>query len=409
MKKVIAIVLGAALFAGAFSFHGAFLLDGPVMPNSSASAGMAGLRVLPPEESSAGLWAPACISRGGLKISAGLGLAGMREERSLPLFDSFDERVGWTPYAATSQTYPLYGIWLSYGLSGEWMPAFSAGYSQVFDANYTYREQVRLKDPPDRLLGTWSMDSEGALAGPTVAIREDVLGYGSVGLSATLLSGTIEMHRSPAAQDSVVNNAEPWEAAFLADTAYSAELSGTMISLSAVATPSDRWQIGLRWTPEVNLGESLYPDLLPGRVGLGVGYLPPGFVASRVVVEFELVQWSSLADEDGAFAEMADAWEFRLGLEHRITNNMPLRLGVYHYKVPLVEPVVRTGFTLGSGAVYNNVKLDFFGGWQMSTYYHHDQFPESWLPAPYSTANREADDRIHESLILGGVTLAVEL
>ncbi|MCK5833235.1 hypothetical protein KAH81_06140 [bacterium] len=411
MKRAILLITALSFIAMGYTYHGAFFLDGPVMPSSAATSAMGGLKVLPPEEPASALWAPSCLPRDGINIGVNLNLINASEERALPLFDSFEDRVGWTPYVSMKETYPTFGGFVSYGFEGDWIPTIAAGYSVVFDAEYIYREQVRQREDPnaDRLIGTWSLDSDGALAGPTFAVREDILDYGSIGISATLLSGTIEMHRSPEAQDSVVHNTEPWEAAFDDDTVYSADLSGTMISLSAVATPTDRWQIGLRWTPEVDLGESLYPDFLPSRIGIGIGYRPPGYVVSRAVVEFEFVGYSALAEEDSAFAQLEDSWEFRIGLEHKLANNIPLRLGAYHYRIPLVDQVVRTGFTLGSGVAFGKVKVDVFGGYQMSTYYQHDQFPESWLPSPYETANREDMDRVNESLLVGGFTVAVDL
>ncbi|HHS49968.1 MAG TPA: hypothetical protein ENN07_02515 [candidate division Zixibacteria bacterium] len=411
MKRAILIIALISAFAGAWTFHGAFFLDGPIMPSGSATAGMGGLRVLPPDEPSSALWAPTAIPREGLVLSANVDLARMSENRALPLYDSFNNRAGWTIYASSAKTYPAIGAFASYGLVGDFMPSFVVGYSTVFDANYIYREQVRQREDPniDALLGTWAIDSEGALSGPTFAIREDILHYGTVGVSATLLSGEISMRRSAPADESAVHNAEPWEAVFEADTSYSAELSGVMFSLSAVATPTDRWQIGLRFSPEVDLGESLYPDILPSRLGIGVGYRPPGYVVSRVVAEFEFVGYSTLADKDSAFAEMTDSWEFRVGLEHILPGNVPFRVGAYHYKIPLIDPVPRTGFTVGSAVSVGPARVDFFAGYQMSTFRHHPQFPESWLPRPFETANREDLDRIEESLFMGGLTIVLEL
>jgi hypothetical protein len=410
MKKAILTLTMIAAIAAGYTYHGAFLLDGPIMPSGAAS-GMGGLTVLPPEEPAAAIWAPANIPSDGLHIALDMGLVNAGEERSLPLFDSFEDRIGWTPYANTTETYPNFAGFVSYGFDKQWVPSIAAGYARIYDANYIYREQLRQDEDPgaDRLIGVWSIDSEGALAGPAFALREDIMGYASVGVSMTMLSGTIEMHRSPAASDSIVHDAEPWEAVFDDDTTYSAELSGTMISISAVANPTERWQIGLRYTPSVDLGESKYPDMLPSRLGIAVGFRPPGYVVSRMVVEFEMVGYSALAEKDSAFAQLDDSWEFRIGLEHMLPRNVPLRIGAYYKKIPLIDPVARTGFTIGSGFSFENVNVDLFGAYQMSTYNHHDQFPESWLPSSYSTANREDYDRVYESLLTGGITVEVEL
>ena len=423
MKKTIFLLMAIAAMAAGYTFHGAFLLDGPIMPPGAATCGMGGLTVLPPEGAQNALWSPATVPAKGLHVALNMGLADVNEERSLPLYDSFEDRIGWMSYVSTSETYPDLSGFVSYGFDREWVPTIGAGYARVFDANYIYREQLRQRDDPgaDRLIGVWSIDSDGSLSGPVFAVREDILKYASIGVSAAMLSGTIEMHRSPAASDSIVHDAEPWEAVFDDDTTYSADLSGTMISVSAVAKPSERWQIGLRYTPSVDLGDSLkyesgdssyenlYPNLLPSRFGIGIGYRPPGYVVSRVVVEFEMVGYSELADEDSAFAQLDDSWEFRIGLEHMLPRNIPLRIGAYYKKIPLIDPVAKTGFTIGSGVVFGKVKVDLFGAYQMSTYYHHDQFPESWLPSPYSTANREDKDRVNESLLTGGVTVEVDL
>jgi len=408
MKKLIFIVIALCGLAMAYTYHEAYLIGGPTLPPSIHSSGMGNLRILPPVNSTNALWAPSLLPESGFTAEASFYANHVGEDRSMPLYDTFEDRIGWSSYVSTAQTYGAFSGFISYGFNDAWLPTVAAGYAPIYDSRYTYREQIRESNGPaeDMLLGVWSIDSDGQLAAPIFGICERISKYGSIGLSVAFLSGTIEMHRSPAAGDSVVHNAYPWEAAFDYDTIYSADLSGTMINVSAVATPTDRWQIGLRYTPKVEFDESLYADLLPSRLGLGVGYRPPGYVISRVVFEAEMAAYSELAEADSDFAEMTDCWEFRLGLEHIMPSGIPLRIGAYHSIIPLADPVAKTGFTLGSGVAFGPVVANLNAGYEMSKYNHHDQFPETWLPG--SPDDREDMDQVTEGILYGGIGLRVE-
>jgi len=255
-------------------------------------------------------------------------------------------------------------------------------------------------------VGIWRIESEGRLAGPVVAISEDILEYATVGISAAFVSGELSMSRSAPAGDSLSYNAEDWEAVFSADTHYTAEISGTHLTLAAAAYPTERWQIGLRYSPGMETGDTLYPSLLPGRIGIGIGYLPPGHVVSRFVAEAEMVQYSQLAEEDSVnYGSLQDIWNFRVGLEHILHGGMPMRVGAYYKCVPLPETITRLGFTIGSGASFGPAELNVAAGYEMSEYSHHDQFPETWLPN--SPDDRDDYDRVKEGKLIGSISLDI--
>lgn len=407
MKYIITIALIATLALG-YTYHGAYLLDGPVAPPDAAAYAMGGLRVLPPASSANVVWAPGTLPQKGIHAGLNLSLTHVSETRAMPLYDTFDNHAAWTPYVSMTQTYADFAISAAYGFEQEWVPTIAVGYAPIFDTRYIYREQVRGGDGPaqDQLLGVWSIDGEGGLAGPVFGISEAIMEYATIGVSATMLSGTIEMHRSPAVQDSIQHNAEPWEAPFDKDTVYSAELSGTMINLSAVITPTDRWQIGLRYIPQTDLGESLYMNALPSRFGIGVGYRPAGYVMSRIVAEAEMVGYAAIAEEDSAFAMLEDAWEFRLGMEHILPSDIPLRIGAFYRKIPLADPIAKSGFTIGSGVAFGPAVVDLGACYEMTRYYWHDQFPQSWLGG--SGGDREDLDRVEEGILTGSVSIKVE-
>jgi len=213
------------------------------------------------------------------------------------------------------------------------------------------------------------------------------------------------MRRSAPVGDSL-SNSEPWEAVFAADTFYSADLSGTMINFSIVATPTERWQIGLRYTPKVTFDKTLYPDLLPSRLGIGFAFKPSGYIPSRIVFETELVRWSELAEADSAYAVLKDAWEFRIGLEHQLSPTVPLRVGAHYRTVPVADPVSRIGFNVGSGIRFEKFFIDYSAGYEMSEYNHHDLFPESWLPG--SPADRTGNDKVQETTLSGALSVGYE-
>lgn len=406
MRSSIFLLFPMVIFA--YSYHGAYLLDGYAPPPNISAIAMGGMTVLPPRDAGNALWSPALLPGGGANISVFFRATNAEENRQLPLFDSFDDLVGWTAYASTIKTYPCLSASASYAFERDWLPTLGISWSRVFDARYVYREQVRERSGAgaDRLIGVWSIDSDGGLFGSSIAVSEKILNYGHIGLSATFLSGNLEMRRSPAIGDSATNNAEAWEIVFANDTIYEADLSGTLLNAQIVATPTDRWQIGIRYSPKVELQKTLYPDLLPSRLGIGLGYRPSGYVPSRIVAEAELVRWSELADADSAYAVLSDAWEFRIGLEHKIRHNFPFRIGAYYRKLPLPETVSRVGFTVGGGKKFGIVTVDFSAGYETSEWRHHDQFPESWLPG--TIPDRTDMDRVQETVLNGALGISIE-
>ena len=85
---------------------------------------------------------------------------------------------------------------------------------------------------------------------------------------------------------------------------------------------------------------------------------------------------------------------------------MPFRVGVNRRTISLPDPIAKTGFTIGSGVSFGPAKVDFSAGYEMASYYQHDQFPESWLGE--GDADLEYLDRVEEGNLTGTVSVIVE-
>jgi len=401
MKKLsflIVAFLFCALVNGQ-TYHGVFIIDSPVMGLNTAASGMGELSIIPPDNTGNAVYAPHALpGKAGFFASVNFGLLQANESRAMPLYDTFDEIVAWTAYTNNSNIYEEIAVFVGYRFAGDWLPAISAGYAPIFDTRFDYKEQIRDKDT-DTLIAIMTIESSGILAGPVVAISEDFLDFASIGASVTFISGELSIKRSePITLRSNLPDYENWEWSLYSGPFFSEDISGTYISISAIGRPTKRIEIGLSFNPGIDLGNSEYPDL-PGRFGFGLGYRPPGHIISRIAAEVECVQYS--LDE-----AMNNAWNFRFGLEHKLPSGIPLRIGAYQNEIPSLDPVVRTGLTIGSGLNIGIVSIDLSAAYQMSKYKQHDLFPESWIDE--SAGDRTEFDEVTENILFGSVGINVQ-
>jgi hypothetical protein len=401
MKKclILILVIIPVVFGFSGKYHAALLLDLPVNNNTSAEA-MGGLTVLPPVSASNASLAPASINtKPGFFGCLSLGLSQQSEMRQRPLYDTFSSLIGWTAYANNKSTMAIPSFFAGYSLKGEWSGAVSVGYAQLQNADFTYREEVRDRD--GILEDTYFVESEGTLSGPAIALNGRLSHWGRLGLGIVMASGTLKMKRS--SMDTRI--LMPYESPLLSDSSET-ELSATVMTLDLVATPTERLEIGLKYTPKATLDENtIYPPALPGRFGIGIAYKPSGHLPSRVVFETEHVAWADLGDDDSSYQALENKWAFRFGIEHKFPNGSQMRAGAFHYIIPLEQPVARTGMTAGAGfKVFNHVRMDLMAGYMMSKYEMHPLFGS--LPSDSSASITY--DRVRESSLYGGASVTVE-
>ncbi len=408
MRKIF--VLAATLFTIATVFAqnytGMFFLNAPLTSSDAKSFGAGGLTVLPSYSASNAFFAPNRLTeKDGFFATATFGGQSFYETRQTPLFDSFDERVGWMTYVDNRDFYENFSAFVGYKPKGEWIPAFAAGITPVFDSRYNYEEQIRNDD--GTLLGTWTIESNGVLMAPVIAVSENILKYASVGVSAAFLSGKPQTKRSVPMGTNPVTVSEKWESA-LYDSEFSEyEVSATVLTLALSGKPFDNLELGLRYTLETDFSENTpLPDKLPSRLGVGFSFMPGGYEPTHVTFEAELVAWESVAETDTLFAACEDVWNFRIGVEHKLPADVPVRFGAFQQSLP-VENIVETGLTAGSGfAINKNVSFDFAVGYVFSKSSHHDLFPESWHAG--SNENLENSHNVRESSLIGNISATVE-
>ncbi len=400
MKKILLMVITVALSVSMFggSFHTMLMLDRP-LEGSPASMAMGGLSILPPEGAGNTPFAPASIApEEGIFAHVGGNIIQQVERREIPLFDSFGSTIAYTAYSNNKSTLGRASVFAGYRLGGEYSPAISVGYAPFYDANYEYEEQVR--NESDVITGTNHIKSEGLIAGPAVSANIRISRWGMVGAGVHILSGTIDYERS-AMDTRLVQN---YENLLLRDS-LSTEYSATAINISAVATPIEHLEIGLKYRPQVK-AEDVAPlnSVIPSTFGFGLCWKPTGYVMSRLVFEAENTAWSELGEEDANFEQLEDAWAFRFGVEHLLPSGTMFRAGAYHHLIPLNEEIVTTGFTAGSQIRIWHATIDIAGGYEMRNYYYHSLFPTGDAP---EEGESETLEHVKDSRLFGSVGVNV--
>jgi hypothetical protein len=360
------------------------------------------------------------------------------DKRSFPFYDSFEGYVDDATYV-TNFNYKatLFGsiAWV-YGFDKSKF-AVGARFNPVYDFTGSHEEQVRNNNNsnndgyPERIADN-EINNEGNLNGFSFD-----LGYGmdfdnsyisnlGVAFEFTSLMGDINQETriewTDWAREQASLQATP-DTLFNYYNNYQRDLSGLQYKAGLTAELGERVSLGITYTPKttvdvtstvhkylqatelnsadiyekINLNMDLSDSLLyndydlPSSIRFGFTYRPRNIMKTQLNIEAEYVSWSELNER------YDDAWNYYLGIEHNVTNMLPLRVGFssetsyqtivdsdFIYAIKLNMPSI----TAGSGyEVMKNLVLDFALTYSFREYDALDLFPDSFYNHSYLWPN----------------------
>jgi len=357
MKRVFFIITIITIISSLYSYSileketGNFI--GNLDPHSAAmgsAVGAGGLRLLD------SMVNPANIT--GLKNGFGFQGTGSflmnSDNRSLPMYNSFDAYSGDAVYASNVNTFADFagGIYYKKAIS-DFELAASLQYRPQVSFKADYFEQVRNNWNSNNngyplKIAQNSIESKGGINAIAFQTAFKYKNIGSLGLEVAQLLGDSEMERSviwtPEAQD-IMNNA-------LNDTinTLDREFSAIQFTVGANIHFSPRFDLGLKITPKVELDVTGNKDgvdvnnavfvytkfdstgtpldsltyaqyVLPMNARVGFSFKPRNIMRTVMNCDVEYVKWS---DTNPLYD---DAINYYIGVEHILNNKIPFRFG----------------------------------------------------------------------------------
>jgi len=301
----------------------------------------------------------------------GLGVTGMftrnEDNRSIPLYNSFDTFIDDATINANTNIYDDYGF-AGYGRYNFNKVRLGLGihYLPVVNFKGTFDEEVRNNRNSDNdgypeIIAYNEIDNTGKLnalgftlgGGYEIDDKSDV----QIGFTVNSINGESEYQKSIkwtefAMLESI--NHPSLRRNVLPDSLYinKSDLSGIQVKLGTAFKLNSRLGLGLAYTlksefdrdsklhsvygPDTTLAipatsTNLQPVItdsevsdkyiLPAKLRFGFNYQPRNIMKTYFNAEIEYTKWSDIADY------FDDSWDIHVGVEHSVTNRIPLRLG----------------------------------------------------------------------------------
>ncbi|MCB5260005.1 MAG: hypothetical protein M0Q19_00670 [Candidatus Cloacimonetes bacterium] len=358
---------------------------------------------------------------------AGFTINGMinraEDTRMLPLYNSFDNYVDDSVYASNINAYTDFSgaAFASAGFGGL---RFGVGayHTPYISFSGKYTEEIRNNRNTDddgypEKIAQNDIDNQGALIKTGMALSAaykfadfwDV----NLGFDYGLLTADVEQETtirwSDWAQETVGEDVVLPEYTRTRDW----ELEGEQMKIGAAFRLGPRFGVGLTYSPKTTLDvtgkdftfreayrntpmDSTNVDMdgdydLPAEFKFGFSYFPRNIMRTEFSIDLEMLQYS---DVDSLYD---DIFNFYAGVEHHITNRVPLRLGfqaVSNYFQTIEEAVNEAGntvtfvspkkvinpmITAGSSVqLYKNVVLDLGFGYGWREYQALDLFGDKY-------------------------------
>jgi hypothetical protein len=350
------------------------------------------------------------------------------DTRMLPLYNSFDSYIDDSVYASNINAFTDFaGAGFASVNMGVLRLGLGAYHSPYISFSGIYREEIRNNRNTDNdtypeKIAQNDIDNDGTLMKTAMAISLglDVNEYwnANFGFDFGLMSADVNQETSIRWSDWAVqtvgegilpdyNRMREWE------------LSGEQLKLGATFRMGPRWGMGLTYVPSTQLditGTDITNTTadttlvvmdgeyeLPSELRIGFSYFPRNVMRTEFKAELELLQYSELNDI------YDDVYNFYAGVEHHVTNRIPLRMGFQAVSsyfntqeivqddddndivVDSAKKVISPTITAGSSVqLYKNVVLDLGFGFTWREYQALDLFGDKYYDdSQYTGASSE--------------------
>jgi hypothetical protein len=299
------------------------------------------------------------------EVDLTLGVAQATEDRSVPLWDSFNSYVDDTIVATNHNRYGNATGGAIMRLPGTDM-SIAVGLYDRYDFKYDYYEEYRNPagtDPVgdrDQILQERSIQEKGALRSLSAGYSAEIAHRVQLGFA---------MHRDTGDPSREIQRVNYQTRADTVDT-VDQELRGWGWSVGAWGRPTERVDVGVSFEGPFSVdGNYTARHILsgtvasetsmdrsvdyPGTLRFGATYHPRNQLRTTFAVEMERRFWESLdspvASVFGDTLQVRDTWDLRVGLEHVFYNDLPVRFG-FRYLENYADPESdRSIFSAGVG------------------------------------------------------------
>lgn len=289
------------------------------------------------------------------------------DNRSIPLYNSFDAYLDDATISSNANLYDDYGF-AGYGKYefDQFIIGLGFHYLPIVNFKGDYIEEVRNNRNSDNdgypeIIAMNEIDNSGKLnaLGATLGFGGELFENtrANVGITLNSLNGKSEMQKSIRWSEwsmlQSINNPS-LRRNVLKDSLYSnkADLGGTQIKVGTAIKVNNRFGFGIAYSlksefdrdskidivygpdttmvipatsvnilPEITNEEIKDKYILPSRLRVGFNYQPRNIMKTYFNAEVEYTKWTDVADY------FEDSWDIHVGVEHSVTNRIPLRLG----------------------------------------------------------------------------------
>jgi len=332
------------------------------------------------------------------------------EDRSFPIYDSFNSWIDDAVYASNAHLFNnlSLGAFWKYKFSPRISFATAFNYAPVYDFNFKYEENVRNNQDTDddnepekialnRYEGDGTINSYTGNLALNYNFDNNIISDITFGLGISYYKGDTSIDSTIIFTDWAKERMEG-DPDSLHDVRYSLKRNydGINLNFGLLATISRRFKMGLSYIPKTALtqdtktnSDTTWTDMdidYPAKFGIGFEYMPRNMWRTKLYIDMQYVKWSDYCDS------YDDVIEYFAGIEHHITNSVPLRLGFRYQPSGMDEEITLTCFSAGTALnIYQNIYLDLGLEIGNMNYKHKDLFPDSNY-ANSSLWNTQYDD-----------------
>jgi hypothetical protein len=348
------------------------------------------------------------------------------DNRSFPLYNSFDAYLDDATYSSNINLFHNIG----FGVSDNWrfgnfVTGMGVSYTPVQSFDAYYQEQVRNNRNSDndtypeiiannRIEGDGSLNALGISWAGGIILPLDLQAH--IGVSYNIINGKSDFEKSIRWTDWSIEqsvNHPSLNANVLPDSVFSttSEMQGNQIKIGGNIQVNNRLGIGMSYSTksefdrdtDASLWYAPYGDttaawvlgsvkdtyILPSRIRFGFNYQPRNIMRTHFNAEVEYVSWTDVNEQ------FENSWDLHVGVEHSVTNRIPLRVGFQsttewislpNYSVLVNDlpalsssKVITPAVTAGSSVqLAKNVVLDFGLSFSWREYQALDMFGDKY-------------------------------
>ncbi len=336
-----------------------------------------------------------------------------QESRSYPVYDSFDAVLVYNQYTLNDHLFSEANGAVRFTIPQEMLPSLAVGVGtfSVYSHDYRYKEEVRDRFASggiqDRVLGWNTMESEGE-------VRTVLLGVGveptpnlalgmNIGMVLDNLGTTWSLDfTDPEAGEIFIREDQETDGMEWMVTLGGAYKVSPRVNLGFRASlPVGEWNLTYDWDSAggflVPMDETITYKY-PMSLGWGVEYRPMNQHRPALMLDIHWTNWSA-AEVNGEDTGFDDVLEIRAGVEYRVFQTIPVRLGCSYVPSYLDRELTMTMISLGTGFQAGRFNLDLGTDFGRREYRLDDAFHDSYYGGESRTDRDRVEDRLMNGII----------